>query len=422
MCLNEKVAGFTQRMGEIGDTIYFTVKIKKEEESSESTLEDIVCGGRGVLREITDYKPWKDSERYVQAFALSNVEFCSPFSISFLKEIGGKGWYLKYIQRSKSIKDQNVIDLLNNSFQANKSNQIHVFNKGEFQTEQVFLDPEDTIDITTVEEQSNIDISDFRLDVMGTFRVIKFLNESDNYEGLEKLVTENFYQLFDHFNENNTILIPENRIFKTSSLQNSGGENVTGVRGIPDALLITYDINNIERKISPFQINLIEYECYGKNKSSSRQKSNYFVEHIIPQLIKFASTFSVVTDNKIRENTIDDWTNKIMEAIDNDDSNAKKVTRWIRELKPDIKERQINLTVKNYLTEAFKTNIRILLIIDELSIEQKDTIENMIKAFKLDNNVKGKDNSVNFKSYVVRLQQRINSYNNEGQFALSFEE
>lgn len=44
ICIREKVAGFTQRIGEAGDVVYFTVKIEGK----------ILCGARGVLHEQTD--------------------------------------------------------------------------------------------------------------------------------------------------------------------------------------------------------------------------------------------------------------------------------------------------------------------------------------------------------------------------------
>ncbi|MFW6046819.1 MAG: hypothetical protein ACOCP4_03405, partial [Candidatus Woesearchaeota archaeon] len=55
------------------------------------------------------------------------------------------------------------------------------------------------------------------------------------------------------------------------------------------------------------------------------------------------------------------------------------------------------------------------------SKEQKETIKNIINSFKLDN-FNSRDNYIQFKSYVVRLEQRIEVQDGNGEFALSFEE
>ena len=74
-----------------------------------------------------------------------------------------------------------------------------------------------------------------------------------------------------------------------------GKDGVNGIVGIPDAVLVSFDKND---KKSCIKINIIEYECYGKEKSTSTKKFDYLNSHIIPQLIKFASTFSIVTDSQ----------------------------------------------------------------------------------------------------------------------------
>lgn len=193
-----------------------------------------------------------------------------------------------------------------------------------------------------------------------------------------------------------------------------------GIKSIPDALLISYDKDS---QNTPIRINLIEYECYGENKYRTSQKFNYLNGAIIPQLIRFASTFSIVTDNKIREKTIDDWIDKIMSYIDNDELLTKKVYRWMTDLYPDIKERQIDRFLEKELRNAFQSNIKIILIIDELTVEQKETIKNIINSFKLSNsNGSGKDNCIEFSSYVVRLEEKIGVFDKDAHFALSFQE
>jgi hypothetical protein len=55
-----------------------------------------------------------------------------------------------------------------------------------------------------------------------------------------------------------------------------------------------------------------------------------------------------------------------------------------------------------------------MLIIDDLSAEQKDTINNVIRAFRLENG-----ESINFLAYVVRLEQKINVTDANAEYALS---
>lgn len=234
------------------------------------------------------------------------------------------------------------------------------------------------------------------------------------------MVTRHFYQLFKHFSMEKTILIPENRLFITADLKNDKNESVIGKKSIPDAFLISYDKSE---KDTPIRINLIEYEYYGEGKYKTAQKFHYLNETIIPQLIRFASTFSIVTDNRIREETIQLWVNKIMKYRDYNDDLIKKTFLWMEELYPGIKERQIDLHFEKALRDAFKSNIRIILVIDELTVEHKDTIKNIINSFKLDNsNIKSKNNYIEFDTYIVKLEQKIGIYDSEAEFALSFQQ
>ena len=75
------------------------------------------------------------------------------------------------------------------------------------------------------------------------------------------------------------------------------------------------------------------------------------------------------------------------------------------------------------MKKAFESNIKIILIIDELTVEQKETITNVINSFKLNSaTIKGKENSIGFNSYVVRLEQKVGIYDKDSNFALSFQE
>jgi hypothetical protein len=66
------------------------------------------------------------------------------------------------------------------------------------------------------------------------------------------------------------------------------------------------------------------------------------------------------------------------------------------------------------LGDGFRKNLRIILVVDELSTEQKDTMNNVIKAFKLENG-----ESIQFKGYVVRLEQKINLTDGQTEYAIS---
>ncbi|WP_017416619.1 hypothetical protein [Clostridium tunisiense] len=410
ICINEKVAGFTQRTADVGDTIFFSVKYNKKN----------LCGAKGILSELTDYKPWEDSDRYVQCFKVKNMEFCTPFDISILKEYGGKSWGPLYLQRSKLIKDSGAILRLENEFGNNKLLAPTYLEEAYQNIETLDLNYIESQEFVCTDEDEDELYKEEPLEIMGTFQTVKFKNETDKISGLEPLVTEHFYQLFQHFSQEKTILIPENRLFPTASLKNNRNELIIGIKSIPDALLISFDKDSID---APLKINLIEYECYGESKCKTVQKFNYLNETIIPQLIRFASTFSIVTDNSIREKTIKTWIDKIMDYIDIDETLTKKVYSWMKTLKPGIKERQIDRELDKMLRAGFEANIRIILIIDELTIEQKETIKNVINSFKLDNKAtKIKNNYIEFSAYIVRLEQKIDIFNKEASFALSFQE
>jgi len=66
------------------------------------------------------------------------------------------------------------------------------------------------------------------------------------------------------------------------------------------------------------------------------------------------------------------------------------------------------------LEDGFRKDLRIILVIDELSTEQRDTMDNVIKAFKLENG-----QSIQFKGFVVRLEQRINLIDGQTEYGIS---
>lgn len=405
LCIEHRVAGFTKRVAEKGDLVYFAVKIGRT----------TYCGARAKLDEITDYKPWEESDLYTQCFKIVDLEFCEPFELKILSEIGGKYWVLKYVQSSKTISDLAVITLLNEKFQSLIQGSFHYFNNND-STDTVKLEETNSSDEETDEEINDTDVGealsevpDARIRIMGTFQTVKFVNESNKFRGLETLVNENFYHLFPQYPEDRTVLITDNRRFMTAGVENQG-ENVAGIRGIPDALLIVF---NKDDRI-PLQINLIEYECYGEGRVRSIDKFNYLNGHIIPQLMRFASAFSIVTDRQIREQTIQMWTEKVIDYIYSTKEFNEKFTSWINKISPNIPEQRIALEIQKHLLAAFQYNLRILLVIDELTDEQRETIKNIIKSFKLESG-----NGIEFLNYIVRLEQKINLIDEESDYALS---
>ena len=402
ICLTEKVSGFINRGPQTGDLIYLVVKVGKRS----------LCGARFKLDEPTDFKPWADAESYVNALTIKDVEYCTPFDISFLSQAGGKYWAIKYVQGAKPINDDSAVQLLDQEFLKNKSETL-----SQFDIEPTTVETEDGDEETTIEDEKELkklekEIPDVKVNIMGTFQTVQFSNETDKIKGLETLVNENFYSLFPQFPEIKTLLIPENRLFKTKGFKVEGN-NVQGIRTIPDGILIEFD----KKLKNPFRINLIEYECYGERKQKEIDKSSYLNSIIIPQLMRFASAFSIITDEQTRVKTVESWVDKIISYINNEESQSTKFIAWIKEIHPDIKERSIEREIEKLLIESFKANLRVLLIIDELSTEQKSTIKNVVSSFKLASG----DANVQFAGYVIRLVQKINIINHESEFALTIQ-
>ncbi|HPE41433.1 MAG TPA: hypothetical protein PLI77_10145, partial [Bacteroidales bacterium] len=159
-----------------------------------------------------------------------------------------------------------------------------------------------------------------------------------------------------------------------------------------------------------------EYECYGENKLKSIEKFRYLNGHIIPQLMRFASSFSIVTDREIRRRTIEDWNNKIIELVYNDENIKQRITEWMDTLYHRNMPETVFRDFEKCLVESFQNNIRIMLVIDEFTSEQKDTLTNIINSFRMEN-----DTGVGFVGYIVRLHQKIDIFSPEEEFALSIE-
>lgn len=387
LCIEHKVAGFSHRGPESGDLIYLLYKDGKK----------TVCGARFELDQITDEKPWEDADNYVLCYSVKNIEFCNFFDLSFLSEIGGPYWPLKYLQANKAF-DEVAINRINEIFTQNKSD------VRTFPNEQETAEDEEEESSISDDERNKIKkaVPDAEIKIMGTFQTVNFRNETDSFRGLEKLVSDNFFKLFPNYPEEHTILISENRLFKTQQKK----ETVIGESRIPDALMITFDKN---REI-PLRVSLVEYECYGEGKLKTSEKSKYMNSHIIPQLMQFASSFSTITDKTTRDNTINDW----IEKIETTGIDIQKITRWMKELNPEIQEAFVISQFEKELKKAFNGNIHVYLIIDELSPEQKETIKNIIAAFKLETG-----QPIIFDSNIVRLVQKINFIDSNFEYGLT---
>lgn len=400
ICIKEKVIGFRKMHNDIttGDIVYMAIRMPKINH----------CCARAVISNITDFVPWENPELYVLCYRIENIEFCNPFSLDFLKNTSaGDAWGAIFIRGSLSIKDKDALTMLSENFNKNTTAKFYPFKdidinppKGKRGRKKKEIDNSETQHNLTEEPiDENEEADDSFVDIMSTFKVVKFKNERDENYGLQKLVNDNFYKLFNHIQEQNSILISQDRMFSTK-----GKDGINGIIGIPDAVLISFDKND---KKSSMKINIIEYECYGEDKSTSTKKFDYLNSHIIPQLIKFASTFSIVTDAQIREDTINSWLDKIINYCDQDVL-EQRIYGWLKELNPQTRESQIFDKFRKELQKAFKNNIRIMLIIDELTGEQRETIKNIINSFKLKENVKSSLCHIDFSGYVIRLEYMLN--------------
>lgn len=226
LCIEHKVAGFTKLGKEIGDIIYLAVKVDKQ----------TLCGMRAKLSDPTDMKPWEDADNYVSCFMLEDIEYCKPFALKILAKVGGTHWGLKYLQGSKAIEDEEAIQLLEEIFNDNKSNSPIYFDPIENPSPKTPIQshdetPEDVMD----------DLPEEPITIMGTFKTIKFKNETDKIRGIENLVNDNFYNCFPEYSKNKTVLIPENRLFISAGVEARGDESRKGIKSIPDALLIIFN-------------------------------------------------------------------------------------------------------------------------------------------------------------------------------------
>ena len=323
ICMSSKIVGFTQRFsnGGTGDRIYIAVNSNGKS----------VCGARAILGEPVEQKPeWENGERLIKCYRIKDIEFCEFFDLSILKKVD-KNWGAKFVLSSKPIVVKKAINLLEKKFNDLKCDELD-------------LSLISTIAVTESEqEESNeeelVNLKDEKVDLLGTFETIRFRNGTDLNKGLEHLVNQNFYNLFESIPENKSILIPYNRLFITQGVKGSNNKIVPGTKTIPDGLLITFNEGNNKPYL---MINLIEYECYGEGKVRESQKEAYLGGVILKQLMKFAATFSITTDFQSRQETIEDWIIKIMSYIDSDELLNDKINQWIKCIHPNIKESAID--------------------------------------------------------------------------------
>lgn len=396
ICLDYEIVGFGHRGPLSGDKIYLLVKKDKK----------TLCGARFELDSVTDEKPWEDADRYVLCYSIKNVEFCEFFDMEFLGEIGGNYWTLKYLQGSKAF-DVVAAKRIDEEFDKHKTEErqyIKIENKksAKFSNDDVENDDENKIEDDEIEKIID-EVPEAEIKIMGTFQTINFQNETDKFKGLEPLVNKNFFNLFPNYRPERTILIAKNRLFRTHQ-----SDDISGISSIPDALLILFDSKN------KLQISLIEYECYGDGKIRPAEKSKYLNSHIIPQLMQFASSFSIITDKSIRDKTKKDWIEKIVSYTSDDKELSDKIDSWVKEMNPKISTRAIISHFEKEVEKAFESNIHIFLVIDELSYDQKETIKNIITSFKLENG-----NSAVFDASIVKLVQKISFVDKDYEYALT---
>lgn len=398
ICIDETMAGFSRGKQHQNDIVYLSIR----------TSHKSLCVAKAKLDTRTDKKPWPDSDRYPHRWFLKDIEFCTPFNLKILGAIAGRGWGMKYLMSSNDL-DPEAEMAIESHFQPINEESSEIRN----------LTNTDSIDLELEEEpdtsgegfeigEDKVELFQEDIQLMGTFQVINFRNESDKIMGLETLVNKNFHQLLPMYPDESTVLIAQNRIFATSAPESG----ISGTSGVPDALMLSF-FPQAKYKDAPFKISLVEYECYGEGKTTALKRLDYLNGHIIPQLMRFASAFSVVTDRYIRTDTIERWIEKIRNTII-ETGDTEKVFQWIKALNPGIADYDLSRSFCEYLKLAFNSNLQIILIIDELTQEQNNTMKNIIQAFKLENGM-----SIDFSAYVVRLEQLITSLKGEGEYALS---
>ena len=108
LCISERVVGFRNHFhfGGTGDTVYLVVKIGNT----------VYCGARGVLGELTAYKPWSDAANYKDAYRFRKLECCEPFEIVPLIRRAGIANAGLVLQSPKPVQDVTLCTYLEEAF------------------------------------------------------------------------------------------------------------------------------------------------------------------------------------------------------------------------------------------------------------------------------------------------------------------
>lgn len=77
LCLEHRVAGFTNRGPQVGDRVYLVVKVGKKS----------LCGARFILDEPADNKPWADADNFLHALSIKDIEYCQIFDVAMLDKL-----------------------------------------------------------------------------------------------------------------------------------------------------------------------------------------------------------------------------------------------------------------------------------------------------------------------------------------------
>ena len=74
--------------------------------------------------------------------------------------------------------------------------------------------------------------------------------------------------------------------------------------------------------------------------------------------MRFASNFSIVTDNNIRRDTIDKWIDKIIDYVNESSELRDKIKIWMKNIYPNIKEREVDRNLRkscsNHLSQILE--------------------------------------------------------------------
>ena len=76
--------------------------------------------------------------------------------------------------------------------------------------------------------------------------------------------------------------------------------------------------------------------------------------------MRFASAFSIITDQNTRNENINDWIDKIIQYTSSDKTLEDKVDAWVKDMDPHISTRAIISFFEKKLEEAFRKNIHVI--------------------------------------------------------------